>query len=77
VFSVPALMILAVAALWLVWRAAALLRGTPDAPVFRSTFWSINLFALVLILAVSADPFLPSPAVRASAMARVCAPGDQ
>ncbi len=71
VCSIPVLVILAAAALWLVWRAADLLRGTPDARVFRSTFWSINLFALVLILAVSADPFLPAPAVRAPAMARL------
>ena len=71
VFSLPVLAALALAALWLVWRAAALLQGPLDGRTLRATFWSINLFALVLILAVSADPFLPAPAVRAPAMARL------
>jgi protoheme IX farnesyltransferase len=70
VFSLPVLAILALAALWLLWRAAALLQAAPDARVFRSTFWAINLFALVLILAVSADPFLPCPPARVSAVAQ-------
>jgi hypothetical protein len=38
--------------------------------VFRRTFWCINLFALVLILAVSADPFLPQPAAKVGAIAQ-------
>jgi protoheme IX farnesyltransferase len=69
--SFPALAVLAVAALWLLWQGLALLRGSLDAPRFRRTFWCINLFALVLILAVCADPFLPRPASGATAVTRL------
>jgi protoheme IX farnesyltransferase len=70
VSSVPALASLALASLWLLWTASPLLRPAPGAPEFRSAFWRINLFALVLILAVGADPFLPQPAARAGAVAQ-------
>jgi hypothetical protein len=70
VFSLPVLAALALAALWLVWRAAALLQGPLDGRTLRATFWSINLFALVMILAVSADPFLPCPPSRVATMAQ-------
>jgi protoheme IX farnesyltransferase len=73
--SLPVLGLLAIAALWLLWQGLALLRGSLDAPVFRRTFWSINLFALVLILAVCADPFLARHA-SASAMVAHWAPAD-
>jgi heme o synthase len=68
--SLPVLAILAAAALWLLWSAGPLLRPAPGGPVFRRTFWCINLFALVLILAVSADPFLPQPAAKVGAIAQ-------
>ena len=70
VFSTPVLVLLALAALWLMWQATGLLRSTLDRALFRRTFWSINLFALVMILAVSADPFLGSRAHRISAIAQ-------
>jgi hypothetical protein len=41
--------------------------------MFRRAFLSINLFALVLLVAVIADPYLPSPAARVSAVAQ-CQP---
>jgi hypothetical protein len=47
------------ASLWLLWRATVLLRPQLGVPQFRRTFWNINLFAVVLILMVSLDPFLP------------------
>jgi len=73
VFSVPAMVILAAASLWLLWQATALLQARLDRAVFRRAFLSINLFALVLLVAVIADPYLPSPAARVSAVAQ-CQP---
>jgi len=70
VFSAPVMIILGAAALWLLWQATALLHEQLDRAVFRRTFWSINLFALVMILAVIADPFLPAPTARISAIAQ-------
>jgi len=70
VFSFPVMIILGVASLWLLWQATALLHEQLDRAVFRRTFWSINLFALVMILAVIADPFLPAPTARISAIAQ-------
>ena len=70
VFSVPAMVLLAAASLWLIWQATALLRSRLDRTVFRRAFLSINLFALVLIVAVIVDPCLPSPAARISAVAQ-------
>jgi hypothetical protein len=67
--SLPVLALLGIASLWLLWKAAALLRGSLEAPVFRRTFWAINLFALALILAVCADPFLPRRTSAAAVMA--------
>jgi heme O synthase-like polyprenyltransferase len=55
----PATAALVLASLWLVWKAAALLRRAPDEALFRRTFWCINLFAMVVMLAVMVDPFLP------------------
>lgn len=68
--SAPVLVILAAAALWLLWSAGPLLAPEPGGQVFRRTFWCINLFALVLILAVSADPFLPQRAGGIGAIAQ-------
>jgi len=73
VFSVPAMVILAAASLWLLWQATALLQARLDRAMFRRAFLSINLFALVLLVAVIADPYLPSPAARVSAVAQ-CQP---
>jgi len=56
--SLPAMAVLGLAALWLLVRATVLLRPRLDGPLFRATFWNINLFAVVLILLVSLDPFL-------------------
>ncbi|MDR3669316.1 MAG: protoheme IX farnesyltransferase [Holophaga sp.] len=50
---------LGAASLWLVWKATALLRSSPDDALFRRTFWNINLFAMALIVLVMLDPFLP------------------
>jgi heme o synthase len=53
--SLPALAGLVTAAVWLVWKAARLLKpNTP--PPFRRAFMHINLFALMLMLAVVLDP---------------------
>ena len=59
VASVPVMAMLALASLWLVWKAVALLRPGADGALFRRTFWNINLFAVALILMVMLDPFLP------------------
>jgi protoheme IX farnesyltransferase len=56
--SVPMLAVLPVAATWLVWTARDLLRPDPGARVFRRTFWHLNLYALLVLLAVVLDPFL-------------------
>ena len=57
--SRPAFVALVASAAWLVWKAARLLRpcvkpGEP--PPFRRAFMHINLFALLLMLAVVLDP---------------------
>ena len=70
VSSLPVLVILAAAALWLLGCACPLLRAPLPPAAFRRAFWCINLFALVLILAVAADPFLPGRMVQVSAMAQ-------
>ncbi len=70
VFSTPVMIIMAAAAVWLVWQATTLLHARLDRAVFRRAFWSINLFALVMILAVIADPYLPAPSARVSAVAQ-------
>ena len=57
--SRTAVAMLALASLWLVWKATALLRSCPDDALFRRTFWNINLFAVALIVLVMLDPFLP------------------
>ena len=57
--SLPALAGLVTAAMWLVWKAARLLRPgvIPGQPTpFRRAFLHINLFALMLMLAVVLDP---------------------
>jgi protoheme IX farnesyltransferase len=59
VASIPGMVMLALASLWLVWKATALLRFRPDDALFRRTFWNINLYAVVLIFMVMLDPFLP------------------
>jgi len=57
--SLSSVAVLVLASLWLLWRATVLLRPQLGVPQFRRTFWNINLFAVVLILMVSLDPFLP------------------
>ncbi|MCC6484378.1 MAG: protoheme IX farnesyltransferase [Armatimonadetes bacterium] len=42
-------------ALWLIWRSMQLLRNSADASTFRSTFMSINAFAVLVILLMTAD----------------------
>jgi protoheme IX farnesyltransferase len=59
VITVPALVCLGFASVWLLWQATALLRSPLDNVLFRRTFWNINLFAVTLILVVSLDPLLP------------------
>jgi protoheme IX farnesyltransferase len=59
VSSGPVMALVALAALWLLWRATALLRSRLDGALYRTTFWNINLFAVALILMVMLDPFLP------------------
>jgi protoheme IX farnesyltransferase len=56
--AVPALVLLAAAALWLVGTAAPLLRADVDTPGFRKAFMNINVFALALTGAVIWDAFL-------------------
>jgi protoheme IX farnesyltransferase len=58
--SIPAAAALGLAALWLLWRGTALLSGSAGPRLYRSTFWRINLFAVVLIVVVILDPFLPA-----------------
>ena len=70
VSSLPVLVVLAAAALWLLGSALPLLRAPLPPAAFRRAFWCINLFALVLILAVSADPFLPGRPIQVSALAQ-------
>jgi protoheme IX farnesyltransferase len=68
--SLPSLALLAAAALGLLWSAGPLLREPLGPRVYRRAFWCINLFALALILAVGADPFLPQPAGPSVAVAQ-------
>ena len=58
--SIPAMVVLALAACWLLGRATALLRSRLDGVLYRRMFWNINLFAVTLILMVILDPFLPA-----------------
>lgn len=50
--------VLGLAALWLVLRSTRLLRREPDAAALRSAFMDINVFALVLTVALVADPWV-------------------
>lgn len=65
--SLPALVGLVASAAWLVWKAARLLQPGANpgalpgtAPPFRRAFMHINLFALLLMLAVVLDPLFAS-----------------
>ncbi len=46
---------LLVCAVWLVWRASGLLSAEADERSFRRTFVSINVYALLVMIIVSAD----------------------
>lgn len=54
----PAMVLLGAVSLWLLAKGLGLLRQTPGPEAFRRTFMQINIFALVLILAVTLDPWL-------------------
>lgn len=59
IVSLTALAGLVTSAAWLVWKASRLLRPVAEpgtTPVFRRAFMHINLFALLLMLAVVLDP---------------------
>jgi protoheme IX farnesyltransferase len=58
IVTLPALLLLAAAVVWLVYSGAALLRPDPDAAVFRRAFVRLNAFALVLTMALILDPFV-------------------
>jgi len=58
VVTLPALLLLAAAVLWLVGGSAPLLREEPDTPVFRRIFVRLNIFALALTMAVIVDSFV-------------------
>jgi len=58
VVTLPALLLLAAAVLWLVGGSAPLLREEPDTPVFRRIFVRLNVFALALTMAVIVDSFV-------------------
>jgi len=58
VVTLPALLLLAAAVLWLVGGSAPLLREEPDTPVFRRIFVRLNVFALALTMAVILDSFV-------------------
>ena len=58
IVTLPALLLLAAAVIWLVCSGAPLLRPEPDVSVFRRTFVRLNAFALVLTLALMLDPFV-------------------
>jgi protoheme IX farnesyltransferase len=57
VAALPALALLAAAALWLPVSALPLLRPGLEAPVFRRVFMNINVFALALTAAVILDAY--------------------
>jgi heme o synthase len=65
IVTLPALLSLTAAAVWLVYSGTPLLRPDPDAAVFRRVFFRLNAFALVLTLVLILDPLL----------ARSCASG--
>lgn len=44
-----------VSALWLIWRSTRLLRTDADSGTYRSTFMSINAFAVVVMFLLAAD----------------------
>jgi len=54
--TLPATGMLVGAAVWLAWKGASLLKPA-GAPPFRRAFLHVNIFALVLVLAVVLDPF--------------------
>jgi protoheme IX farnesyltransferase len=58
IVTLPALLVLAAAAFWLVCSGARLLRPDPDPTVFRRVFVRLNAFALVLTIALILDPFV-------------------
>ena len=58
IVTLPALLLLAAAVLWLVGGSAPLLREEPDTPVFRRIFVRLNVFALALTTAVILDSFV-------------------
>jgi heme o synthase len=51
--SLPSLVLLGVAALWLIWKGLSVLGSAPS---FRRVFLHINLFALLLVLSILMDP---------------------
>jgi protoheme IX farnesyltransferase len=55
--TLPALIMLALGAIWLMVGSVPLLKEPQDAPLYRRVFMNINLFALVLTAAVILDPF--------------------
>jgi protoheme IX farnesyltransferase len=55
IVTLPALLLLAAAACWLVCSGAPLLLPDPDASVFRRAFLRLNAFAVVLTMAVILD----------------------
>jgi heme o synthase len=58
IVTLPALLVLAAAVVWLVCSGARLLRPDPDPSVFRHIFVRLNAFALVLTVALILDPFV-------------------
>jgi heme o synthase len=58
IVTVPALVMLAAAGCWLVGGGVPLLRPDPDAAVFRRIFVRLNVFALVITVALILDPFV-------------------
>jgi heme o synthase len=58
IVTLPALLLLAAAALWLVWSGVPLMRPEPGTPAFRRTFVRLNAFALALTVAVVLDSFV-------------------
>jgi heme o synthase len=51
--SLPSLLLLGAAALWLIWKGLSILGRAPS---YRRAFLHINLFALLLVLSVLMDP---------------------
>ncbi|MBI5623303.1 MAG: UbiA family prenyltransferase [Elusimicrobia bacterium] len=58
--SVPACLVLACASAWLTWEAVRLMSGPLDAPALRRAFLRVNGHSLLVMLLLSADPFLRS-----------------